>query len=66
MDILTTFYVSSKRIARKPTHIALFDVNKDSLENIKNALNFVTQTLKRPAGVMIKMLFTDGTYSKVK
>ena len=32
-----------KRIARRPTHITLFDVSIDSLKNIKNVLDFVTQ-----------------------
>ena len=41
-DVLTTCYVSSKRIAKRPTHITLFDVNIDSLKNIRNILNFVT------------------------
>ena len=50
----------------RPTHITLFDVSIDSLKDIKNVLNFVTQAWKRPAGVMIQMLFIDGTYSKVK
>ena len=44
VDILTTFCASSKRKAEKFTHIKLFDVNIGSLENIKNVLNFVTQT----------------------
>ena len=38
----------------------------DSLKKIKNVLNFVTQTWRRLADVMIQMLFTDGTYSRVK
>ena len=65
VDILTTCYASSKRIARRPTHITFFDVNIDSLKNIK-VLNFVTQAWRRLAGVMIQMLFIDGTYSSVK
>ena len=44
----------------------LFDVNIDSLKNIKNVLNFVTQTKQRPAEVLIQMLFIDGTYSSMK
>ena len=36
------------------------------LEKYKNVLIFVIQGWKRPAGVMIQMLFTDGTYSRVK
>ena len=36
------------------------------LEKYKNVLIFVIQAWKRPAGVMIQMLFTDGTYSRVK
>ena len=35
-------------------------------KNIKNVLNFVTQTWRRLAGVMIQILFIDGTYSNVK
>ena len=66
VDILKTCCVSPKRIARRPTPITLFDVNIDSLKNIKNVLNFVTQAWKRPAGVMIQMLFIDGTYSRAK
>ena len=67
--------IGNRRIARRgyfdnvlwrPTHITLFDVSIDSLKDIKNVLNFVTQAWKRPAGVMIQMLFIDGTYSKVK
>ena len=42
MDILTKCCASLKRIARRPTHITLFDVNIDSLKNIKNILNFIT------------------------
>ena len=44
VDILTTCCASLKRIARKPTPITLFDANIDSLKNIKNVLDFVTQT----------------------
>ena len=36
------------------------------LEKYKNVLIFVIQAWKRPAGVMIQMLFTHGTYSRVK
>ena len=61
MDILTTRSVSSKRRPEKFTHITLFDVNIYSLQNIKNVLNFVTQTRRSSAGVMIQMLFTNGT-----
>ena len=43
VDVLTTCCVSSKRIAEKFTHITLFDVSTDSLKNINNGLNFVTQ-----------------------
>ena len=66
VDILTTCCVSSKRIARRPTHITFFNVNIDSLKNIKNVLNFVTQTWRSLAGVMIQMLFINGKYSKMK
>ena len=66
VDILTTCCASLKRIAEKFTHVTLFDVNIDSLKNRKNVLNFVTQTCKSPAGVMIETLFTDGTYLRVK
>ena len=44
----------------------LFDVNVDSLKNIRDVLTFITQTWRRPAGVMIQMLFIDGTYSSIK
>ena len=44
----------------------LFDANIDSLKNIRDVLNFVTQTWRRLAGVMIQMLFIDGTYSRAK
>ena len=53
VDILATYRASLKRLARRPTHITLSDVNKDSLKNIKNVLNFVTQTVRRSAGAMI-------------
>ena len=43
MYVLTTCCASLKRIERRPTHITLFSVNIDSLKNIKNVLNFVTQ-----------------------
>ena len=66
VDVLTTCCASSKRIAKSPTHITLFDVNIDSLKNIKNVLNFVTQAWKRPGDVMIQMLLIDGAYSRVK
>ena len=36
------------------------------LKNIRDALNLVTQAWKRLAGVMIQMLFIDGTYLIVK
>ena len=36
------------------------------LKNVKNVLNFVTQTWRRLVGVMIQMLFIDGTYSRAK
>ena len=48
-----------KKNSKKAPHITLFYVNIDSLKNIKNALNFVSQKWRRPAGVMIEMLFTD-------
>ena len=48
-----------KKNSKKAPHITLFYVNIDSLKNIKNALNLVTQKWRRPAGVMIEMLFTD-------
>ena len=66
MDILTTCCVLSKRTAKNFTHITLFDANIESLKNLKNVLNVVTQACKRPTGVMIQMLFTGGTYSRVK
>ena len=55
-----------KRIAKRFTRITLFDVNIDSLKNIRKILNFVTQTWRRLASVMIQMLFIDGTYSRAK
>ena len=64
VDILTKCCALLERIARRPTHITLFDVSIDSSKNIKNV--FVTQTWKRTAGVMTQMLFTNGTYSRVK
>ena len=33
---------------------------------IRDVLNFVTQTWRRPAGAMIQMLFIDGAYSRAK
>ena len=51
---LTTCCASSKRIAKRPTHITLFDANLDSLKNIRGVLNFVTQTWRRLAGVVIQ------------
>ena len=44
----------------------LFDANIDGLKNIRDVLNFVTPAWRRPAGVMIQMLFIDETYSRVK
>ena len=64
--ILTTCCASSERIAKRPTHITLFNANIDCLKKNKDVLNFVTQTWRRLAGVMIQMLFIDGTYSSVK
>ena len=66
VDILTTCCASLKSIAKRLLHITLLDVNIDSLENIKNALNFFTQAWRRSEGVMIQMLFIDGIYSRVK
>ena len=43
----------------------LFDVNIDSLKNIRDGLNFVTQTWRLLKNVMIQMLFIDGTDSRV-
>ena len=53
VDILTMCCVLSKRIAKRSTHTTLFDLNIDSLKNIKNVLNLVTQAWRSPAGVMI-------------
>ena len=58
--------VPSKRIAEKFTHITLFDVYIDSLKNISDGLNFVTQAWRWLTNVMIQTPFTDGTGSKVK
>ena len=55
-----------KRIAKRFTRITLFDVNIGSLKILRNILNFVTQAWKRLAGVMIQMLFIDGTHSRAK
>ena len=55
-----------KRIAKRFIRITLFDVNIGSLKNIENVLNFVTQARRRLTGVMIQILFIDGTYSRVK
>ena len=44
----------------------LLGANIDSLKNIRDDLNFVTQIWRRLAGVMIQMLFIDGTYSRAK
>ena len=44
VDVLTTCYASSKRTAKRLTHITLFDVNISSWKNISHGLNFVTQT----------------------
>ena len=56
----------SKRTVRKGIHTMLFNVGTDGLKNISDFLNFLTQTWKRLAGVMIQMPFIDGTYSSVK
>ena len=50
----------------KFTHITLFDVYIDSLKNISDGLNFVTQAWRWLTNVMIQTPFTDGTGSKVK
>ena len=55
-----------KKKAKIPYHITLFSVNIDSLKNIRDVLNFVTQTWKRLARVKTQMLFIDGTYSREK
>ena len=55
-----------KKIARRTTHITLFNANIDCLKNIRDVLNFVTQTWRRLEGVMTQMLFIDGTYSRAK
>ena len=57
MDVLTTCCVSSKIIAEEFTHITLFDVNIDSLKNMRDVLNFVTKTWRWLKNVMIQMLF---------
>ena len=36
------------------------------LEKYKKCLKLCSQAWKRPAGVIIQMLFIDGTYSRVK
>ena len=64
-DVLTTCCGSSKRIAKKPPKISLFDVNVDRLKNTRDVLNFVTQTWKRLTNVIIQMLFIDGTDSRM-
>ena len=66
VDMLTTYCASSKRTAERPTHITLFDVNIDSLKNIRDVLNFVTQTWSRLTNVMTQMLFIDEIDSRVK
>ena len=65
MDVLTICCVLSKRKAEKFTHIALFDVSTDSLKNINEGLNFVTQTWRWVTNVMIQTPFTDGTGLRV-
>ena len=57
---------SSKRIAKESTHITLLNPNIGCLKSIRDVLNFVTQTWRSPAVVMIQMLFIDGTYSRAK
>ena len=42
----------------------LFDVSTGSLKNISNGLNFVTQTWRWLANVMIQTPFIDGTRFK--
>ena len=66
VDILTMCCASLKRIAKRFIRITLFEVNIDSSKNIRNVLNFVTQTWRRLTGAMIQMLFIDGTYSRVR
>ena len=65
MDVLTICCVLSKRKAEKVTHITLFDVSTDSLKNINEGLNFVTQTWRWVTNVMIQTPFTDGTGLRV-
>ena len=38
VDVLATSRASSKRIAKRPTHITLFDVNVRQLEKYKKCL----------------------------
>ena len=66
VDILTMSCASSKRIAKRPTHITLFDANMDSLKNIRDGLNFVTQTWRRLTEMMIQMPLIDETYLRMK
>ena len=55
-----------KKIAEKFTHITLFDVIIDSLKNISNGLNFVTQTWKWLTNATTPMLFIGGIDSSIK
>ena len=66
VDVLTTCCVSSNRIAERFSYITLFDVSTDSLKNISDGLNFVTQEWRCLSNVMIQMPFTYGTGSSKK
>ena len=63
---LTTCCTPSKRIAKRFTHITLFDVSIDSFRNISSGLNLVTQTWRWLTNGMIQMPFIDGTGLSVK
>ena len=54
-----------KKRAEKFTHITLFDVSIDSLENISDGLKFVTQTWRWLTNTTIPMLFISGIDSSV-
>ena len=58
------FFIKKK--AEKFTHTTLFAVNIDSLKNISDDLNFVTQAWMWLINVTIQMLFIGETGSSVK
>ena len=55
-----------KKNSKKDHPYSVIRCKYRQLKNIRDALNFVTQTWRSSAGVMIQMLFIHGTYSRAK